>query len=216
MSANAETPVTVPAAAVNDTAPAATPDVVEALTEAVKNTAITPKPEVKHETEAEVAAHAASAAEGRRLYIGNLAYSTTDDQLKEFFTGFSMYVATTFLLALSLTHHPSRLTCSRKVNPPRSPPTPAPVVPLATPLSTSPPRRRPTVPSNSSAARRSRRERSVSSLLASPEPPETVPRRSLRRLSLLLPLSWTERSFPPSGAETEPADVQARLAAVAR
>lgn len=39
--------------------------------------------------EAEVA-HAASAAEGRRLYIGNLAYSTTEEQLKEFFAGFSV------------------------------------------------------------------------------------------------------------------------------
>ena len=39
--------------------------------------------------EAEVA-HAASAAEGRRLYIGNLAYSTTEEQLKDFFTGFSV------------------------------------------------------------------------------------------------------------------------------
>lgn len=39
--------------------------------------------------EADVA-HAASAAEGRRLYIGNLAYSTTQDQLKEFFKGFSV------------------------------------------------------------------------------------------------------------------------------
>lgn len=35
-------------------------------------------------------AHAASAAEGRRLYIGNLAYSTTEEQLKEFFQGFAM------------------------------------------------------------------------------------------------------------------------------
>lgn len=39
--------------------------------------------------EAEVA-HAASAAEGRRLYIGNLAYSTTEEQLKDFFNGFSV------------------------------------------------------------------------------------------------------------------------------
>jgi len=38
-------------------------------------------------TEADVA-HAASAAEGRRLYIGNLAYSTTEEQLKEFFEGY--------------------------------------------------------------------------------------------------------------------------------
>ena len=37
--------------------------------------------------EAQVA-HATSAAEGRRLYIGNLAYSTTEEQLTEFFTEF--------------------------------------------------------------------------------------------------------------------------------
>ena len=34
----------------------------------------------------------ASAAEGRRLYIGNLAYATTEGDLKEFFTGYAMYV----------------------------------------------------------------------------------------------------------------------------
>lgn len=33
----------------------------------------------------------ASAAEGRRLYIGNLAYATTEGDLREFFTGFAMY-----------------------------------------------------------------------------------------------------------------------------
>ena len=31
-----------------------------------------------------------AAAEGRRLYIGNLAYTTTEDQLKDFFKGYSM------------------------------------------------------------------------------------------------------------------------------
>ena len=34
---------------------------------------------------AEAESVAASAAEGRRLYIGNLAYATTDGELKEFF-----------------------------------------------------------------------------------------------------------------------------------
>ena len=33
----------------------------------------------------------AAATEGRRLYIGNLAYATTEGELKSFFTGFSMY-----------------------------------------------------------------------------------------------------------------------------
>ncbi|KAF3247522.1 hypothetical protein TWF128_008599 [Orbilia oligospora] len=31
-----------------------------------------------------------AAAEGRRLYIGNLAYTTTEDQLKDFFEGYSI------------------------------------------------------------------------------------------------------------------------------
>ena len=34
----------------------------------------------------------AAAAEGRRLYIGNLAYATTEGDLKSFFTGYSVYV----------------------------------------------------------------------------------------------------------------------------
>ena len=115
MSANAET---VPAAAVENAAenaveevlaPASSP--VEAITEAVKNTSISegsgadlpkvdlpkvdlhkvdlPKADAKELSEAD-AAHALSAAEGRRLYIGNLAYSTTDEQLKAFFQGFPM------------------------------------------------------------------------------------------------------------------------------
>lgn len=63
-------------------------DTVRNVTEALASTSITPKE--TSATDAAHAAHAASAAEGRRLYIGNLAYSTTDDQLKEFFTGFDM------------------------------------------------------------------------------------------------------------------------------
>lgn len=55
---------------------------VETITEAVKNTSLDNK---TSETDA---AH----AEGRRLYIGNLAYSTTDEKLKEFFKGYSMCV----------------------------------------------------------------------------------------------------------------------------
>lgn len=31
-----------------------------------------------------------SAAEGRRLYIGNLAYATTEGELKDFFKGYLM------------------------------------------------------------------------------------------------------------------------------
>lgn len=66
----------------------AAPTAVENVTEAFANTSIAPKD--TSAADAAHAAHAASAAEGRRLYIGNLAYSTTDDQLKEFFTGFDM------------------------------------------------------------------------------------------------------------------------------
>ncbi len=31
-------------------------------------------------------------AEGRRLYVGNLAYATTEEELKAFFKDFSVYV----------------------------------------------------------------------------------------------------------------------------
>ena len=34
----------------------------------------------------------AAAAEHRRLYIGNLAYATTEGDLKSFFTGYAVYV----------------------------------------------------------------------------------------------------------------------------
>lgn len=40
--------------------------------------------------QAQQEAISASAAEGRRLYIGNLAYATTEDQLKEFFSGYDV------------------------------------------------------------------------------------------------------------------------------
>lgn len=40
--------------------------------------------------QAQQEAISASAAEGRRLYIGNLAYATTEDQLKEFFAGYDV------------------------------------------------------------------------------------------------------------------------------
>lgn len=38
----------------------------------------------------------AAAAEGRRLYIGNLAYATTEGELKEFFKDYLVYVAPTW------------------------------------------------------------------------------------------------------------------------
>ena len=44
----------------------------------------------------------AAAVEGRRLYIGNLAYATTEGELKSFFTGFPVYASS---LVLVLSHH---------------------------------------------------------------------------------------------------------------
>jgi len=70
-----------------ETVAAAVPDTVETVTDALNDDdTLAPKTEI---SEAD-AAHAASAAEGRRLYIGNLAYATTEEQLKEFFEGFSI------------------------------------------------------------------------------------------------------------------------------
>ena len=45
----------------------------------------------------------ASAAEGRRLYIGNLAYATTEGELKEFFKEYLVYVCNPFL---NMCNHP--------------------------------------------------------------------------------------------------------------
>ncbi|KAL9045715.1 MAG: hypothetical protein Q9214_001289 [Letrouitia sp. 1 TL-2023] len=71
---------------------------VDNVTEALANTSIAPvaptgdnnvtggQPINAAENEAVIA----SAAEGRRLYIGNLAYATSEGELKEFFTGFSI------------------------------------------------------------------------------------------------------------------------------
>jgi RNA recognition motif-containing protein len=39
---------------------------------------------------AQADAASASADEGRRLYIGNLAYATTEGELKEFFNSFTV------------------------------------------------------------------------------------------------------------------------------
>ena len=69
---------------------------VDTVTETLANTSIAPvaptgannvtggDPINASENEAVIA----SAAEGRRLYIGNLAYATTEGDLKEFFTGY--------------------------------------------------------------------------------------------------------------------------------
>ncbi|KAI1102264.1 RNA-binding domain-containing protein [Jackrogersella minutella] len=55
---------------------------VNDVTNALSNTSITGKDDNNKD-----AVHA-SAAEGRRLYIGNLAYATTEGELKEFFKGY--------------------------------------------------------------------------------------------------------------------------------
>ncbi|KAI1302505.1 hypothetical protein F5Y03DRAFT_385494 [Xylaria venustula] len=52
------------------------------VTNALSNTSLT-----ENKDENKDAVHA-SAAEGRRLYIGNLAYATTEGELKEFFKGY--------------------------------------------------------------------------------------------------------------------------------
>lgn len=44
-------------------------------------------------TNAQIDAVNAIVAEGRRLYIGNLAYATTEGDLNEFFKGFLVLVA---------------------------------------------------------------------------------------------------------------------------
>jgi len=51
---------------------------------------------------------AASAAEGRRLYIGNLAYATTEGELKDFFKDYLVYALTP---APCVSHRIHHLTC---------------------------------------------------------------------------------------------------------
>lgn len=58
-------------------------DTVNDVTNALANTSITGK-----DDKANNDAVLASAAEGRRLYIGNLAYATTEGELKDFFKGY--------------------------------------------------------------------------------------------------------------------------------
>lgn len=72
-------------------------DTIEQVTEALGQATINETPaqaqnqsQNEGNKEAENEAHAASAAEGRRLYIGNLAYSTTEDNLREFFEGYNI------------------------------------------------------------------------------------------------------------------------------
>ena len=62
---------------------------VDDVTNALANTSLAPtadKPAADDKSAND--AVLASAAEGRRLYIGNLAYATTEGELKEFFKGY--------------------------------------------------------------------------------------------------------------------------------
>jgi len=67
-------------------------DAVNDVTAALSNTTIsdTKAAEDKAAKDAHNEAVLASAAEGRRLYIGNLAYATTEGELQEFFKGYLM------------------------------------------------------------------------------------------------------------------------------
>lgn len=68
-------------------------DTIEQVTNALGQATINEAPaqnQNEGNKEAENEAHAASAAEGRRLYIGNLAYSTTEENLREFFEGYNI------------------------------------------------------------------------------------------------------------------------------
>ncbi|KAM0282683.1 hypothetical protein ACHAQH_002880 [Verticillium albo-atrum] len=63
-------------------------DAVQDVTNALSNTSIAEKVTDNKSAAANNDAVLASAAEGRRLYIGNLAYATTEGELKEFFKGY--------------------------------------------------------------------------------------------------------------------------------
>jgi RNA recognition motif-containing protein len=58
---------------------------VNDVTNALSNTSISKATDDKTAANEAVLA---SAAEGRRLYIGNLAYATTEGELKDFFKGY--------------------------------------------------------------------------------------------------------------------------------
>jgi RNA recognition motif-containing protein len=58
------------------------------VTNALANTSLTGNNNKSEDSKPNNDAVLASAAEGRRLYIGNLAYATTEGELKEFFKGY--------------------------------------------------------------------------------------------------------------------------------
>lgn len=67
-------------------------DAVHDVTAALGKTTVSDKPAETSSADKTAAQDAvlASAAEGRRLYIGNLAYATTEGELTSFFQGFSV------------------------------------------------------------------------------------------------------------------------------
>jgi len=65
----------------------ATANAVNDVTNALANTSLVNTDKAADDKSANDAV-LASAAEGRRLYIGNLAYATTEGELKEFFKGY--------------------------------------------------------------------------------------------------------------------------------
>jgi len=69
-------------------------DAVNDVTAALGNTTLNDKPAESSADKTTNTAHSdavlASAAEGRRLYIGNLAYATTEGELQSFFKGYLM------------------------------------------------------------------------------------------------------------------------------
>ena len=73
---------------------------VDDVTNALSNTSISKSADDKA---AANEAATASAAEGRRLYIGNLAYATTEGELKDFFKSYLVYVQTS--LSSAFTRH---------------------------------------------------------------------------------------------------------------
>ncbi|KAJ5084936.1 hypothetical protein NUU61_009515 [Penicillium alfredii] len=63
---------------------------VDALADNVAATTLNDTPETNGTSAQATDAAAASADEGRRLYIGNLAYATTEEELKEFFKSYTI------------------------------------------------------------------------------------------------------------------------------
>jgi hypothetical protein len=63
-------------------------ETVKDVTAALSNTSISDKLTTGGDKAGKDDAVLASAAEGRRLYIGNLAYATTEGELMNFFKGY--------------------------------------------------------------------------------------------------------------------------------